>query len=834
MSNWTTKFVSGVGEIGKPALIASLLLGSGAAQGNIVYVNGAVATSGNGSSWGSAYKYLRDALEHSSGGDPIYVAKGTYYPDDGSTGNFGDRELSFEMNGQKIYGGFTGHETSLGQRNPQLNPTILSGAIWQGAGEDPYWSLHVVYLEQNSTLDGVTVENGHANGADSWNYPSIASDDEGGGCYVKAGKILTLSGCTFRGNRALSYGGAIMVGDSTGKVIATNCLFERNEVPLEYSITTSVPEGGAIKGNVQATNCRFVANKVAASNYIGGTISTGAGGAISGNVTATGCKFIGNGVSAIGYDSAVKSEASGGAISGNVIASQCDFSENESAAIIDTGVSSGGAISGGSVVAMNCSFSKNKSGTGTIDKAKGTGKGGGGAIYISKGNSTLANCVFVKNTSKVRGGAIHQETRDSALTVANCTFLDNGVATGFKGAVLSCGGITRILDDIFWWTSSSVGGFDQDNLIHVIDQGVLRNSNVNYPTPASIAPNIMKGGANGVTVDPGGNVLIVSYWNMLIDADPLFTDALDPDGADNDWGTVDDGLRISAGSPAIVTSRDPRIVGVVNLLPKDSGDIDVDGDLTELLPLDYAGVLRVQKTFVDIGAYEFGNIVQSPEIAIAESGVSGLLLDGGSRSYGSVAKGTSRKKTFIIKNVGTKLLKDISFALSGSTMFVVNKPAATSLKPGATMTFTVRFTPTSKGKKISTLLVSSNDADENPFNINLSGTGILNAASKKSTTTFAAAALASTAFTLASSDDRPSDAAITTTTLSDGSKYLILTVRKSAEWSLNKHTVEVSSNLLDWFSGSNYTTTLLNSSTVLSVRDNAPLIQGEKRYMRLK
>ncbi|NJR41335.1 MAG: hypothetical protein HC767_00455 [Akkermansiaceae bacterium] len=72
------------------------------------------------------------------------MAKGTYFPDDGRTGIIGDRELSFELSGQKIYGGFAGNETSLSQRNIQANPTSLSGAIWDQPGEDIYWSLNVV------------------------------------------------------------------------------------------------------------------------------------------------------------------------------------------------------------------------------------------------------------------------------------------------------------------------------------------------------------------------------------------------------------------------------------------------------------------------------------------------------------------------------------------------------------------------------------------------------------------------------------------------------------------------------------------------------------------
>ena len=72
---------------------------------------------------------------------------------------------------------------------------------------------------------------------------------------------------------------------------------------------------------------------------------------------------------------------------------------------------------------------------------------------------------------------------------------------------------------------------------------------------------------------------------------------------------------------------------------------------------------------------------------------------------------------------------------------------------------------------------------------------------------------------------------VTVTRTSDGAKYLVLTVDKSET---RKRTVEVSSNLMDWYSGPNHTTTLLDSNAVLRVRDNTPVVQGEKRYIRLK
>ncbi|NJR41333.1 MAG: hypothetical protein HC767_00445 [Akkermansiaceae bacterium] len=191
-------------------------------------------------------------------------------------------------------------------------------------------------------------------------------------------------------------------------------------------------------------------------------------------------------------------EASGGAIQGNVVATNSTFVANQSDAIVVSDLepgmgeeqepasnSSGGAISGGSVTAANCSFSENKSGAGTIMETDGSGKGGGGAIFVSTGTSTLMNCVFVKNTSGVRGGAIHCDTIADAngrsISIYNSTFMDNGVATGFRGAAVSCGGIVRLLNSIFWYSSPSIVGFEQSNLIHVIINGALRNSPENYP-----------------------------------------------------------------------------------------------------------------------------------------------------------------------------------------------------------------------------------------------------------------------------------------------------------------------------------------------------------------
>ncbi len=629
-----------------------LLLFSGLALGKTVYVNGKVVSPGKGTSWASAYKYLRDALDNTRAGDQILIARGTYFPDDGASGSFGNREMSFELRGQQLFGGFAGTETSLSQRKPAANPTILSGAIWTGNNAIDFRSLHVIKVVLSSRLDGFIVENGHANGGHSWNYPNFPEYDRGGACYVLAGKVLTIANCTVRNNLALADGGAIYVEGESGKVVANNCYFQNNGIRLDYNITTGNSRGGAIKGNVDATGCVFTGNVADAHKAIG--------------------------------------------------------------------VASGGAISGEVVIATNCSFSSNRSGPG-IPKADEVVEGGGGAVRTGKGVSTLANCVFVENTSEFRGGAVQGGIdRDTdSLFISNCTFLDNGTMWG-SGSARSCNGMVRILNNLFWFTiGETEDGVDHKELILVGFKGAMRNSDENHPTPASAAPNLIRRGEEAITLGVIADLYLVSPALLFVDTDPMFVNVANPAGADGRWGTADDGLRLKPGSPAIGKALDPRIGRYVDLRPKDLADADGDGILTEKLPLDMAGYSRVQGGFVEIGAYELGNAVPFPEIVVLESGAN--LKDGGSRPFGKVARGKAKSMTFTIRNAGTNDLGNISVSIGGVKEIILKKAAYKPLAPGRTTTVTVTFKPKSAGNFKSKLRIFSNDADESPFDINLSG-----------------------------------------------------------------------------------------------------------------
>ncbi len=68
--------------------------------------------------------------------------------------------------------------------------------------------------------------------------------------------------------------------------------------------------------------------------------------------------------------------------------------------------------------------------------------------------------------------------------------------------------------------------------------------------------------------------------------------------------------------------------------------------------------------------------------------------------------------------------------------------------------------------------------------------------------------------------------------LIDGSSYLQISVSRQIGDELTPR-VEVSSNLMDWYSGENYTTTLVDSPDLLKVRDDTPMTKDRKRYIRV-
>ena len=116
-----------------------------------------------------------------------------------------------------------------------------------------------------------------------------------------------------------------------------------------------------------------------------------------------------------------------------------------------------------------------------------------------------------------------------------------------------------------------------------------------------------------------------------------------------------------------------------------------------------------------------------PEIAV-EQPVGTDLVDGSASVSlpDALVATTTPEKTFTIRNVGNLDLTGLSISKDGadSDDFTVSAPVSTTVVGGGSTTFTVSFTPGALGARTAAIHIASNDVDENPFDINLTGNGV--------------------------------------------------------------------------------------------------------------
>jgi hypothetical protein len=104
------------------------------------------------------------------------------------------------------------------------------------------------------------------------------------------------------------------------------------------------------------------------------------------------------------------------------------------------------------------------------------------------------------------------------------------------------------------------------------------------------------------------------------------------------------------------------------------------------------------------------------------------IPDEGSYDFGSQDVGTDTDVTFTIENTGTVdlTLSDspiINITGTDADQFSEQQHPAYQVASGESTTFIIRFSPTSEGSKTASISIANNDADENPYDITLNGTG---------------------------------------------------------------------------------------------------------------
>ncbi|MFZ2897417.1 MAG: T9SS type A sorting domain-containing protein [Saprospiraceae bacterium] len=239
----------------------------------IWYVNCTATGTNTGLSWEDAFIDLQSAITVAQYGDHIWVAKGTYHPTQD-----GDREISFVLNnGVKWYGGFEGGESSLNQRDWELNETVLSGEIGNPDSLSDN-SLHVVYseaIDSITLIDGFIITKGYAK--PDANIPQVTKNSIGGGILIY-GKYAefeirpVVANCKIKANYAEKGGGGGFLdtgGENPLAQLASpkflSVTFENNFSPISGGLGL---EGSGQAGRPQIIDCKFINNT--ASTHRGG------------------------------------------------------------------------------------------------------------------------------------------------------------------------------------------------------------------------------------------------------------------------------------------------------------------------------------------------------------------------------------------------------------------------------------------------------------------------------------------------------------------------------------------------------------------------------------
>jgi predicted outer membrane repeat protein len=504
---------------------ASSTFASDAPAACTVYVDpDAPSAPHDGTSWAHAYLDFQTALTAPAtvAGCEMWVAGGTYKPTAGV-----DRTATFNLkDGVAIYGGFLGGESSLSQRNWELNHTILSGDIGSpGVASDN--SLHVVKgtdISSTAILDGFTIRDGYANGS--------LPDNNGAGMYTDHG-CPTMNHVTFQDNVAGAGGGGmynlacystftnVNFSDNTANI--GGGMYNHNSsrpsvMGVTFDNNTATQYGG---GLYEIYSWSHLSDVIFTSNHAGygGGMATD----ISDRPVLEDVTFQGNTAVHAGggmYEISGFSTLTDVTFTGN----QADFGGGMT---IDTNT-------GGTSSLTNVTFIGN---TGTTASSR------GGGVYVYASSPTLTNVVFSGNTANT-GGGMGNYASHPILT--NVTFSGNTASSG--------GGIYN-----FGNGSSSSNSTLRNSLLWGDTGGEVYNDTVSSTSTSTISYSLVQSCKPGGTWNPACGT---DSGHNLADADPLFLDA-----AHGGLLLTNTSPAIDAGNDALVTvgetdvAGDPRISG---------------------------------------------------------------------------------------------------------------------------------------------------------------------------------------------------------------------------------------------------------------------------------
>lgn len=355
------------------ALTVLLCFGSVAgSKSAVIYVKGDGSAPGDGLTWTTAFTNVQQGINIAVSGDQVWVAASTYF-----------ENLKLK-DGVQLYGGFSGSETNLIQRNWKTNTSILETATMP----TNFYSVPIIAISGagNATrVDGFVIRNGRGSRGGGISCVSASP--------TLINNVITNCSAGFSGP-----GGGIYCSSNASPVVSNNV------------IVGNTTHGGGGGGGIycEGNSNPFIANNIFRANagfksVLGSGLCPGGGAIFSTNSSP---QIINN------------------LFEGNVITNT--FFSNQGL---------GGAIYvvGGVPRIVNNTFVRNW--TVLLTAARSIPTDSGGAIYCDSASALIANNLVAFNTSGMKFGIGVPQLRNNC-TYGNSFFdYQGGNPTGANGNI---------------------------------------------------------------------------------------------------------------------------------------------------------------------------------------------------------------------------------------------------------------------------------------------------------------------------------------------------------------------------------------------------------------
>ncbi|MBP6672019.1 MAG: T9SS type A sorting domain-containing protein [Bacteroidetes bacterium] len=225
-----------------------------------------------------------------------------------------------------------------------------------------------------------------------------------------------------------------------------------------------------------------------------------------------------------------------------------------------------------------------------------TSAGGGIDNFGVTGNAnpTITNCLIYNNTAPKAGGMYNWggNNGNANPTILNSAFINNSATDSAAGGLIAdnlnqyggnSGSSTVVVRNSIFWGNTATGGGPQ---FAIAGTGTFTSTYSIIDMSGQSSPHVISGAGTG---------------NLT--SDPLFVNISNGIGADDQWMTSDDGLRLQSSSPG------------------------VDAGVNSGVPtVDLINNNRIANSIVDIGPYEYGSTPLPVELVSFSAMVQGVKI----------------------------------------------------------------------------------------------------------------------------------------------------------------------------------------------------------------